>query len=70
MQLIISAFLVFLLVQDSEQQFSYSANWGKRSSDNVAASKSECRNAIKLKQLLQRSPLKLNENFYVSSILS
>jgi hypothetical protein len=71
MQILFSALLVFFLVQESEQQFSYSANWGKRSSSfgENSASKTDCRNAIRLKQLLQKSPLKLNDNFHVTCAL-
>jgi hypothetical protein len=79
--LIIASILVLLLVQYSEQQFSYSANWGKRSGkinsniesiinrnlQNPALMQIECRNAIRVRQLVSKiRSLKIDKNFQVN----
>jgi len=48
-----SLFIVFLLIQMSTQQFSYSANWGKRKADDNF--ETECLRAYKFKSLIEDS---------------
>lgn len=50
-ELFASFCLILLLVQLSEQQFSYSANWGKRSSDSQYYDL-QCKKLLKVKEFL------------------
>ena len=67
LHILIALFVLLLIVNESEQQFSYSANWGKRSSNNDGdelmnlTPKINCRNALKLKQMLHRSSIRFNQ---------
>lgn len=57
-----SLFVMLLLVQMSTQQFSYSANWGKRKADY--SYETECLTALRLKTLVENQIA----NYYDKSV--
>lgn len=57
-----SLFVMLLLVQMSTQQFSYSANWGKRKADY--SYETECLTALRLKSLVENQIA----NYYDKSV--
>lgn len=58
-----SLFVVLLLVQMSTQQFSYSANWGKRKADYTF--ETECLAAFKLKEIIESTIIHLDRRVMV-----
>lgn len=80
-RILLASLLVLVLVNLSEQQFSYSANWGKRSAAAAPVAltqiasrqrmEMDCHSFIKIKQLLPESriPSRLDALFKVFSYL-
>lgn len=61
-----SMLIVFLVIQLSEQQFSYSANWGKRNAPiNDYTFAPECLTALKLKNSIEKKLATLDSNIRV-----
>lgn len=65
-ELAFSIVILFFLVQLSEQQFSYSANWGKRALERKNF-ETQCSNILKLKDFLQGSIENLDEQIVVKT---